>query len=83
VVKTDLANLYLSRPTRSLIGLPMFYRHTDEPPTLMARADVLSVFAEPGILHPNIITFHLDRDVAGIIGPFRFISRPGPDIYSL
>ena len=69
---TDTASEF----TRSLVGLPMFYRHTDEPPTLMARADVLSVFAEPGILHPKIITFHLDRDVAGIVGPFRFVSRP-------
>ena len=51
----------------------MFYHHTDEPLTLMAHADVLSIFAQPGILYPNIITFHLDRDVAGIIGPFRFI----------
>ena len=42
----------------------------------MARADVLSVFAEPGILHPKIVTFHLDRDVSGIVGPFRFVTRP-------
>jgi len=62
--------------TRSLVGLPMFYRHTEEPPTLMAHVNALSVFAEPGILHPNIITFHLDKDVAGIVGPFRFVSRP-------
>jgi hypothetical protein len=69
---TDTASEF----TRSLVGLPMFYRHTDEPPLLTARADVLSIFAEPGMLSPKIITFHLDRDVAGIVGPFRFISRP-------
>jgi len=54
---------------------PCFIAIITEPPTLMPRADVLSVFAEPGILRPNIITFHLDRDVAGIVGPFRFISK--------
>jgi hypothetical protein len=68
---TDTASEF----TRSLVGLPMFYRHT-EPPTFIDRTDVLSVFAEPGILSSKVITFHLDRDVAGVMGPFRFVSRP-------
>jgi len=61
--------------TRSLVGLPMFYRRT-----LQNRAPpdegVITIFAEPGILTPEIITFHLDKDVAGFYTPFRFISRP-------
>jgi hypothetical protein len=65
-----------SELTRSLVGLPMFYRHTSEPPTITSLSDVVSVFAEPGILSPKIITFHLDKDVSGIISPFRLISRP-------
>jgi hypothetical protein len=68
---TDTASEF----TRSLVGLPMFYRHTDSP-TLTDRTEVISVFAEPGILSPQIITFHLDRDVAGVLCPFRFVSRP-------
>jgi hypothetical protein len=64
-----------SELTRSLVGLPMFYRHTEDP-LLTNRPGVLSVFAEPGILSPKVISFHLDRDVAGIVGPFRFVSRP-------
>lgn len=58
--------------TRSLVGLPMFYRHTENPTLL----DILPVFAEPGILSPKCITFHLDKDVAAVMGPFRFVSRP-------
>lgn len=68
---TDTASEF----TRSLVGLPMFYRHTENP-IITNRADVLTVFAEPGILSPKVITFHLDRDASGIMGPFRFISRP-------
>ena len=55
--------------TRSLVGLPMFYRHADQ-------NAVQTIFAEPGILSPQIITFHLDRDVDSIVGPFRFETRP-------
>jgi hypothetical protein len=54
--------------TRSLVGLPMFYRHDPQA--------VKSIFAEPGILSPEIITFHLDHDIDNIIGPFRFETRP-------
>jgi hypothetical protein len=54
--------------TRSLVGLPMFYRHD-------TRA-VKSIFAEPGVLSPEIITFHLDHDLNSIVGPFRFETRP-------
>lgn len=57
--------------TRSLVGLPMFYRpHNDDHP------DAITVFAEPSILHPKIITFHLDKDIDSIAGPFRIVSRP-------
>jgi hypothetical protein len=55
--------------TRSLVGLPMLYRRIPDDP-------VIPVFAEPGILTPSIITFHLDRDVVGFFAPFRFVSRP-------
>jgi hypothetical protein len=57
--------------TRSLVGLPMIYRRTYSPDD-----PVIPVFAEPGILTPSIITFHLDRDVVGFFAPFRFVSRP-------
>jgi hypothetical protein len=57
--------------TRSLVGLPMLYRRTHTPDD-----PVIPVFAEPGILTPSIITFHLDRDVVGFFAPFRFVSRP-------
>jgi len=60
--------------TRSLVGLPMFYRRhrgqTDH------QDDAITIFAEPGILSPKIITFHLDKDVDGLVGPFRFVTRP-------
>lgn len=67
---TDTASEF----TRSLVGLPMFYHHTESP--ALTDRDVLSVFAEPGILSPQIITFNLDRDVAGVFCPFGFVSRP-------
>jgi hypothetical protein len=57
--------------TRSLVGLPMFYRYQP-----VDKTDVLAVFAEPGILSPGIITFSLDRDIGRFMGPFRFDSRP-------
>jgi len=61
--------------TRSIVGLPMFYRHHHHPRHSDTQG-VLVVYAEPGILTPNCITYHLDRDIAGINGPFRFESRP-------
>ena len=57
--------------TRCLVGLPMFYRYQS-----LDKSDVLTVFAEPGILSPGLITFSLDRDIDHFIGPFRFESRP-------
>jgi hypothetical protein len=57
--------------TRSLVGLPMFYRYQP-----LDKSDVLTVFAEPGILSPGIITFSLDRDIGHFMGPYRIESRP-------
>jgi hypothetical protein len=70
---TDTASEF----TRSLVGLPMFYRTLQNP--YAADDDdknVVTVFAEPGILSPKIITFDLDKDVVGFYTPFRFVSRP-------
>src|SRR5271156_5343313 len=74
---TDRASVF----TRSLVGLPMLYRHTssNDPSQSLSSLpadNTLTVFAEPGILSPKIITFHLDRDVAGTMYPFRLVSRP-------
>ena len=68
----DTASIF----TRNLVGLPMFYRHTNNDLQSLDKTDVLAVFAEPAILSPKIITFSLDRDVDEFMGPFRIESRP-------
>src|SRR5579871_613014 len=63
--------------TRSLVGLPMFYRHgPHDSLRYLTDKDGILVFAEPYILSPRCISFDLDRDIGGIIGPFRIETRP-------
>jgi hypothetical protein len=61
--------------TRSLVGLPMYYRQHHDTTHLNDRNNVLVVFAEPEILTPQCISFQLDRDIRRIIPPFSLESR--------
>jgi hypothetical protein len=68
----DAATDFATDITRSLVGLPMFYRHL--PPSIESPSE--PVYAEPRLLSPSMLTFLPSRPFSELLPPQRVETRP-------